>query len=73
MVSNNNFYILSINKLSSIFSFTRAGKEFDFTLSTKESSLSDSSISKDDLLLVTINDEVYYQFNVIDKTEEEIV
>jgi 5-methylcytosine-specific restriction protein B len=72
MASNKNFFILAINQLSRIFSIAQAGKEFDFTLSTSESSLSDSTISKDDLLFVSVDDKVYYQFKVIDKTEEEI-
>ena len=65
-------YIISISNLVDTFSRALAGKEFDFTLSTSESSLSDSTISEDDFLLVSIDDKVYYQFNVIDKTEEEI-
>lgn len=65
-------YIISISSLVDTFSIVRAGEEFDFTISTSESSLSDSSISKDDLLLVSIDDKVYYQFKVINKTEEEI-
>ena len=72
MASNNKFYILAINQLSRIFSIAQAGKEFDFTISTSESSLSDSTISEDDFLLVFVDDKVYYQFKVIDKTEEEI-
>jgi 5-methylcytosine-specific restriction protein B len=72
MASNNKFHILAINQLSRIFSIPQAGKEFDFTLSTSESSLSDSAISEDDFLIVSILDKVYYQFRVIDKTEEEI-
>ena len=72
MVSNNKFYILSINQLSRIFSSTQAGREFDFTISTSESLLSDSTISQDDFLLVSCDDKVYYQFKVIDKNEEEI-
>ena len=66
------YYIISINNLVDIFSRCLAGKEFDMTLSTSESSLSDSTISKDDILLVSIDDKVYYQLKVIDKTEEEI-
>ena len=65
-------YIISISNLVDTFSRAQAGKEFDFTLSTSESSLSDSTISEDDFLLVSIDDNVYYQFKVIDKTEEEI-
>lgn len=72
MSQNNKFYILAINQLSKIFSISRAGKEFDFTLSTSESSLYDSTISKDDLLLVTVNDKIYYQLKVIDKTKGEV-
>lgn len=72
MASSNKFYILAINQLSRIFSIAQAGKEFDFTISTSESLLSDSTISEDDFLLISVDDKVYYQFNVIDKTEEEI-
>lgn len=72
MASNSKFYILAINQLSRIFSIAPAGKEFDFTLSTSESSLSESTISEDDFLLVSIDDKVYSQFKVIDKTEVDI-
>ena len=72
MISNNKFYILAINQLSRIFSIAQAGKEFDFTLSTNESSLSDSTICENDLLIVTSDDKLYYQFKVIDKNEEEV-
>jgi hypothetical protein len=65
-------YIISINNLVDIFSRSLAGKEFDMTLSTSESSLSDSTISEDAFLLVSIDDKVYYQLKVIDKTEDEI-
>ena len=65
-------YIISISNLVDTFSRALAGKEFDFTLSTSESSLSDSTISVDDFLLVSVDDKVYYHFKVIDKTEEEI-
>ena len=65
-------YIISISNLVDTFSRTLAGKEFDFTLSTSESSLSDSTISEGDFLLVSIDDKVYFQLKVIDKTEEEI-
>jgi hypothetical protein len=72
MARKNKYYILAINQLSRIFSIAQAGKEFDFTLSTSISSLSDSTISENDVLLVSIDDKVYYQFNVIDKSEEDI-
>lgn len=65
-------YIISISNLVDTFSIARAGEEFDFTISTSESSLSDSTISKDDFLLISIDDKVYYQFKVINKTEKEI-
>ncbi|TXB66170.1 hypothetical protein FRY74_06250 [Vicingus serpentipes] len=65
-------YIISISNLVDTFSRALAGEEFDFTLSTSESSLSDSTISEDDFLLVSIDDKVYFQLKVIDKTEEEI-
>ena len=67
-----NYYIIFISNLVDTFSRALAGKEFDFTFSTSESSLSDSTISKDDFLLVSVDDKVYYQFKVIDRTEEEI-
>jgi len=65
-------YIISISNLVDTFSRVIAGNEFDFSISTSESSLSDSTISKDDSLLVSIDDKVYYQFKVIDKSEEDI-
>ena len=65
-------YIILISKLVDTFSRVIAGKEFDFTLSTSQSSLSDSNISKNDFLIASVNDKVYYQFKVIIKTDEEI-
>ena len=65
-------YIISISNLVDTFSIARAGEEFAFTISTSESSLSDSTISEDDFLLVSIDDKVYYLFKVIAKTEDEI-
>jgi hypothetical protein len=65
-------YIISISNLVDTFSRALAGKEFDLTLSTSESSLSDSTITEDDFLLVSIDDKVYYQLKVIDKKEEVI-
>jgi hypothetical protein len=65
-------YIISINNLVDTFSRVLAGKEFDFTLSTSESTLSDTTILEDDFLIVSIDDKVYYMFKVIDKSEEEI-
>ena len=67
-----NYYIIFISNLVDTFSRALAGKEFDFTISTSESSLSDSTISKDDFLLVSVDDKVYYQFKVIDITEVEV-
>ena len=67
-----NYYIIFISNLVNTFSSVQAGKEFDFTFSTSESSLSDSTISEDDFLIVSIDDIVYYQFKVIDKTEVDI-
>ena len=61
-------YIILISKLVDTFSRVIAGKEFDFTLSTSQSSLSDSKISKNDFLIASVNDKVYYQFKVIIKT-----
>lgn len=65
-------YIISISNLINTFSRAQAGKEFNFTLSTSESSLSDSTISDGDFLLVSIDDKVYYKFEVINRTEREI-
>lgn len=62
-------YIISISSLVETFSKVIAGKEFDFTLSTSESSLSESNISQDDFLIVSVDDKVYYMLNVIDKKE----
>ena len=67
-----NHYVISVSNLVKTFSMARAGEKFDFTISTSESSLSDSTISTNDYIIVSIDDKVYYQFKVIDKTEEEI-
>jgi len=66
------YFILSISNLVDTFSRAQAGINFDFTLSTSESSLSDYTISTGDLLLVSVLDKVYYKFDVIAKTNEKI-
>lgn len=65
-------YIISISNLVDTFSIARAGEEFDFTISTSDSSLSESTISENDFLIVSIDDKVYYQFKVVDKTDADI-
>ena len=65
-------FFISVNSLINTFSRVQSGYEFKFSLSTSESSLSDTTASVDDLLLVSVDDKVYYQFKVIDKTEEVI-
>ncbi|GAA4270436.1 McrB family protein [Hyunsoonleella aestuarii] len=72
MATDNKFYILAINQLSRIFSNVRAGKEFEFAISTSESVISDSAISIGDVLLAYVDDKIYYQFNITDKTNDEI-
>lgn len=65
-------YIISVSQLVNTFSRVEAGKEFDFTINTSEASLVDLTISKNDVLLASVNDSIYYKFEVIDKTENEL-
>jgi 5-methylcytosine-specific restriction protein B len=66
------YYQISINSLVDTFSRIESGKVFDFTINTSEIVLSDFEFVKGDILIASINDEVYYNFDVVDKTSREL-
>ncbi|MHA8084921.1 McrB family protein [Aquirufa antheringensis] len=66
------YYQISINSLVDTFSRIESGKVFDFTINTSEIVLSDFEFVKGDILIASINDEVYYNFDVVDKTSKEL-
>jgi hypothetical protein len=66
------YFQIFVSQLVDTFSRIESGKIFDFIIDTSEPSLNASTISKDDVLIVTVNDDIYYKFDVIDKTGNEI-
>ncbi len=66
------YYKIYVSQLVDTFSRIESGKTFDFIINTTETSLNASTISKDDILLASVNDDVYYKFNVVGKTSNEL-
>lgn len=66
------YYQISVSQLVDTFSRIEAGKAFDFIVNTSEGDANNSSILKDDIILASINGNVYYGFIVVDKTIDEL-
>ena len=66
------YYKIYVSQLVDTFSRIESGKTFDFIINATETSLNASAISKDDILLASVNDDVYYKFNVVGKTSNEL-
>jgi hypothetical protein len=66
------YYQVSVSQLVDTFSRIESGTAFDFIINTSEAVLSDLTISKGDVLIASINDNVYYNFDVVGKTTNEI-
>ena len=72
---NNNmakYYQISISQLVDTFSRIESGTTFDFIINTSETVLSDLTISKGDVLIASINANIYYKFDVVEKTTNEL-
>lgn len=72
---NNNmakYYQISVNQLVDTFSRIESGTAFDFIINTSETVLSDLTIAKGDVLIASVNDNIYYKFDVVEKTTNEL-
>jgi energy-coupling factor transporter ATP-binding protein EcfA2 len=58
------YFILSVDSLVTTFSKIESGKELEFTIKTEDTNLNEQQIGIDDIILVSLIDKVYYQFNV---------
>lgn len=66
------YYQISVSQLVDTFSRIESGTAFDFIINTSETVLSDLTISKGDVLIASVNDNVYYNFDVVGKSTNEI-
>ena len=66
------YYQISVSQLVDTFSRIESGKLFDFIFNTSNSEFKDLSIAKGDTVIVSIDDNVYYNFNVVEKTTNEL-
>jgi hypothetical protein len=66
------YYQISVSQLVDTFSRIESGTAFDFIINTSETVLSDLTIAKGDVLIASVNDNVYYKFDVIGKTTNEL-
>ena len=66
------YYQISVSQLVDTFSRIESGTAFDFIINTSETDLSDLSIAKGDVLIASVNDNVYYKFDVVGKTSNEL-
>lgn len=65
------YYQISVSQLVDTFSRIESGTAFDFISNTSETVLSDLTIAKGDVLIASVNDNVYYKFDVVGKTTNE--
>jgi hypothetical protein len=66
------FYQISVSQLVDTFSRIESGTTFDFIINTSLTVLSDLTIAKGDVLIASVNDNVYYKFDVVGKTTNEL-
>lgn len=66
------YYQISVSQLVDTFSRIESGIAFDFIINTSEIVLSDLTITKGDVLIASVNDNVYYNFHVVGKTTNEL-
>ena len=66
------YYQISVSQLVDTFSRIESGTAFDFIINTSETVLSDLTIAKGDVLIAAVNDNVYYKFDVVGKTTNEL-
>jgi 5-methylcytosine-specific restriction protein B len=61
------YYIILINKLINTFSRVESSNQFDFSIKTDSETVYDQEINQGDFILASIEDNVYYNFEVITK------
>lgn len=66
------YYQISVSQLVDTFSRIESGTALDFIINTSDTLLSDLTISKGDVLIASVNDNVYYNFDVVGKSTNEI-
>lgn len=66
------YHQISISQLVDTFSRIESSQPFDFKVSTSERISNSNAISKNDIILASVNDKIYYSFIVIDKTNDEL-
>ncbi|PKP51522.1 MAG: hypothetical protein CVT95_00695 [Bacteroidetes bacterium HGW-Bacteroidetes-12] len=66
------YYQISVSQLVDTFSRIESGTAFDFIINTSETVLSDLTIAKGDVLIASVNDKIYYKFDVVEKTTNEL-
>lgn len=66
------YYQISVSQLVDTFSRIESGTAFDFIINTSDTVLSDLTIAKGDVLIASVNDNVYYNFDVVGKSTNEI-
>ena len=66
------YYQISVSQLVDTFSRIESGTTFDFVINTSETVLSDLTISKGDVLIASINANIYYKFDVVEKKTNEL-
>lgn len=66
------YYQISVSQLVDTFSRIESGTAFDFIINTSETVLSNLTIAKGDVLIASVNDNIYYKFDVVEKTTNEL-
>jgi hypothetical protein len=66
------YYQISVSQLIDTFSRIESGTAFDFIINTSDTVLSDLTIDKGDVLIASVNDNVYYNLDVVRKTTNEL-
>jgi hypothetical protein len=66
------YFQISVSQLVDTFSRIESGTAFDFIINTSETVLTDLTISEGDVLIASVNDNVYYNFDVVGKSTNEI-
>ena len=66
------YYQTTVNELIDTFSRIESGTAFDFIINTSETVFSDLKIEKGDVIIASVNDFVYFKFDVVEKTTNEL-
>lgn len=70
--SMKNYFIIPIDSFVKTFSRIESGTTFGFSFSSETTNLSEESIKQDDVILATLADKVYYNFNVSSISEDRV-